>query len=140
MTSQRNVFLGFDFGFKKMGVAVGQAITQSATPLVVLAANRGVPNWSEIKKLIDEWGVDTLIVGLPLNMDGTEQPITKKAKAFGEQLKNHFHLPVIFVDERLTTVEARAEMHATLKGQARFEHADSVSAKLIIESFFKEKK
>lgn len=130
-----NVILGFDFGLKRIGVAVGQMITQSANPLPILNANRGVPNWIEIKKLIIEWGADTLIVGLPLNMDGTQQPITKQARLFGEQLEKHFHLPVIFVDERLTTVAAREQMHSTLKGAARFDRADSMSAKLIIESW-----
>lgn len=128
--------LGFDFGLKRIGVAVGQTITQTANPLIVLNANRGVPNWNEIKNLIMEWGADTLIVGLPLNMDGTEQFITQQARLFGEQLKIHFNLPVIFVDERLTTIAAKDEMHSTRKGAARFERVDSVSAKLIIESWF----
>jgi putative holliday junction resolvase len=130
------VILGFDFGLKRIGVAVGQSITQTANPLTVLNANRGVPNWADVKKIIDEWGVDALIVGLPLNMDGTEQFITQQAKLFGEQLKKQFNLPVIFVDERLTTIAAKEEMHATRKGAARFERADSVSAKLILESWF----
>lgn len=134
--SKKNIVLGFDFGLKKIGVAVGQAITQTANPLCVLTAKKGVPNWSEIKKLIVEWDADTLIVGLPLNMDGTEQPMTQHARSFGDALKKHFELPVIFVDERLTTVAARGEMHATLKGAARFEKADSMSAKLIIESWY----
>src|SRR3990167_9962291 len=128
--------LGFDFGLKKIGVAVGQTITQTANPLTILSAKRGEPNWIEIKKLIEEWGADALIVGLQLNMDGTEQFITQQAKLFGEKLKKQFHLPVIFVDERLTTIAAKDEMHATRKGSARFELADSVSAKLIVESWF----
>ncbi len=127
--------LGFDFGLKKIGIAVGQTVTKTANPLTILKAKNGVPDWTDIKKLIIEWDVDTLIVGLPLNMDGTEQFITKQAKKFGEQLKDHFQLPVIFVDERLTTVAARDEMHSTLKGAARFEKADSMSAKLIVESW-----
>ncbi len=133
---KKNTVLGFDFGLKHIGVAVGQAITQTASPLIVLNANRGVPNWSEIKKLIIEWGADTLIVGLPLNMNGTEQPITQQAREFGEQLKKQFQLPVIFVDERLTTIAAKDEMHATRQGAARFERADSVSAKVIVERYF----
>lgn len=133
---RHNIILGFDFGLKRIGVAIGQSITQSANPLVVLAAKNGVPNWVEIKKLIEEWGVDTLIVGLPLNMNGTEQPITERARLFGQQLEAQFHLPVYFVDERLTTVAARDSMHNTLKGAARFDRADSMSAKLIIESYF----
>lgn len=131
-----HIILGFDFGLKRIGVAVGQSITQSANPIKVLSAKNGVPNWVEIKKIIAEWGVDTLVVGLPLNMDATEQPITQRARDFGAQLEAQFHLPVFFVDERLTTVAARDEMHTKLKGTARFDHADSMSAKLIVESYF----
>ncbi|HLB55835.1 MAG TPA: Holliday junction resolvase RuvX [Coxiellaceae bacterium] len=130
-----HIILGFDFGLKRIGVAVGQTTTRSANPLTILKADRGVPHWDEIKKLITEWGADTLIVGLPLNMDGTEQFITQQAKIFGEELKKHFKLPVIFVDERLTTIAAKDEIHSTRKGAARFERADSVSAKLILESW-----
>lgn len=132
------IILGFDFGLKRIGVAIGQAITQSANPLTVLSAKNGTPQWHEIKKIIEEWGVDAIIVGLPLNMDGTEQPITQRARLFGEQLKTHFQLPVYFVDERLTTIAARDVMHSQLKGAARFDRADSMSAKLIIESYFSE--
>ena|SRR3990167_5748290 len=128
--------LGFDFGLKRIGVAVGQSITKTAQSLTVLNANKGVPNWREIQLLIDEWAADALIVGLPLKMDKTEQPITQKARAFGEQLKQHFNLPVYFVDERLTTIAARDEMHTYIKGKGRFAAADGVSAKLIVESFW----
>lgn len=127
--------LGFDFGFKRIGVAVGQAITGSASPLTILAANRGVPDWRNVQKLIEEWGAEALIVGLPLNMDGTEQPVTKQAREFGAGLQKHCHMPVFFVDERLTTVAAREAMHAQFKGAARFDRADSMSAKLIVESW-----
>ncbi len=133
-----NTILGFDFGLKRIGVAVGQMITHSANPLTVLQARNGVPNWNDIKKLIIEWGVDALIVGLPLNMDGTEQPITQRAKEFGEQLKTHFALPIYFVDERLTTVAARDIMHTQSDKRKRFDRADSMSAMLIVESWMKE--
>ena len=132
-----HVVLGFDFGMKKIGVAVGQTITQSATALAILKAKNGTPNWANIEALITEWAIDTLVVGLPLNMDGTEQPITQKARLFGEALKAHYQLPVHFMDERLTTIAAKEEMHQTISGQARFGQADSVSAKLIVESWLR---
>ena len=132
---KHHVVLGFDFGTKKIGVAVGQTITQTANPLPILKAINGTPDWSIIQNLLVEWAVDALIVGLPLNMDGTEQWITARARTFGETLEKKCHLPVYFVDERLTTVAARDTMHTQLKGTARFENADSVSAKLIVESW-----
>lgn len=130
-----NTILGFDFGLSKIGIAVWQTITKTARPLSIIAAKRGIPDWAAIQTLIEEWGVDALVVGLPLNMDGTEQPISVKARVFSDQLKQQFRLPVYLVDERLTTVAARDEMHTHLKGQARFAQADSVSAKLIVESW-----
>ena len=135
---KHSVVLGFDFGLRKIGVAVGQSITKSATPITILKAKKGVPDWLLIEKLIDEWAADALIVGLPLNMDGTEQSITQHAKNFGNTLKTRFHLPIYFVDERLTTVAARDEMHTQKKGAARFELADSVSAQLIVESWVRD--
>jgi putative Holliday junction resolvase len=132
---KNKIILGFDFGLSKIGVAVGQMITQTAAPLTILKAKKGVPDWSLIKKLIAEWEADTLVVGLPLNMDGTEQRITQHARQFADQLKKQFSLPVFFCDERLTTVAARDEMHTHRTGSARFENADSVSAKLIVESW-----
>ncbi len=129
------IVLGFDFGLSKIGVAIGQVITKTASPLTILKANKGTPNWHDIEKIIEEWGVDTLIVGLPLNMDNTEQPITKKARQFGAQLKQQFKLPVYFVDERLTTIAAKADMHNTIAGKKRFDHADGHSARLIVESW-----
>lgn len=135
---KHNVVLGFDFGLSKIGVAIGQMITHSAAPLTILKAKRGTPDWHLIKKMIEEWGADALVVGLPLNMDGTEQRITQSAREFGEALKKQFQLPVYFTDERLTTIAAKDEMHTHLKGSARFENADSVSAKIIIESWMKE--
>lgn len=130
-----DVVLGFDFGTKKIGVAVGQSITQTARPIAILKAKNGVPDWQKINTLITEWGVSAFIVGLPLNMDGTEQPITKLAKKFGQTLKTRFDLPVFFTDERLTTVAARDHMHSTVKGQDRFGPVDGVSAQLIVESW-----
>ncbi len=129
------IILGFDFGLSKIGVAIGQMVTRSATPLTILKANRGAPDWQLIKKMIEDWDADAIVVGLPLNMDGTEQYITKRVREFAGILKKQFTLPVYFSDERLTTVAARDEMHTHLKGAARFAQADSMSAKLIVESW-----
>lgn len=98
--------LGFDFGMKYIGVAVGQSITKTAKPLTTLSAQEGIPQWNEIQHLIAEWKPKNLIVGIPLNMDGTEQPMTFKAREFGESL-HQFQLPVYEVDERLSSWEAK---------------------------------
>ncbi len=104
------VYLGFDFGFKRIGVAIGQKITQSARPLTTLEAIQGSPNWSLVKKLVDAWRPHAFIVGLPTCIDDTEQFTTKAAKKFASELEKKFSLPVFMVDERLSTVEARARL------------------------------
>lgn len=126
-----NIILGFDFGLKRIGVAVGQRITKTATPLDILKAENGVPNWEMIAALIVEWGVDALIVGLPVNMDQTEQPLTQCAREFGYELERRFRLPVFFEDERLTTITAKSQLYA----EKNTGKADSVAAKLIVESW-----
>ncbi len=128
--------LGFDFGMKHIGVAVGQTITNTATPLTSIKARDGIPNWDEIEKLISTWNVKVIVIGIPLNMDGTEQPITAAAKKFGNRLEARFKLPVHRIDERLTTVEAKQQLFDSLGYKALDKASiDSYSAKLILESW-----
>jgi len=128
--------LGFDFGMKHIGVAVGQTTTRTATPLTSLKATQGIPNWDQIGQLIDTWGAKALVVGIPLNMDGTEQPITAAAKKFSNRLQDRYQLPVYPVDERLTTVEAKQQLFEA-KGYRGLDKKsiDSYAAKLILESW-----
>lgn len=131
--------LAFDFGMKSIGVAVGQSITSTASPLSALKAKDGVPDWTLIAKLVQEWQPLALVVGLPLNMDGTPQAITDCAKKFGRRLAHKFNLKVYFQDERLTTVEAKARLFE-FGGYKKLtkEKVDSVSACLIYESWLVE--
>jgi len=98
--------LGFDYGSKKIGVAVGQSVTQTVTPLITLPSKNQKPDWAAIEKQIKEWQPDILVVGLPVHLDGEEQPMTLAAKKFGNQLNGRFQLPVEFMDERLSSYEA----------------------------------
>jgi len=129
--------VGFDFGMKRIGVAVGQIVTRTATPLPLIKAQDGAPKWDEVKKILDEWQPQLLIVGLPVHMDGTEQLLTKAARRFGNRLSGRFNLPVEWVDERLTSYEAESmveELGLTLnEGQLSI---DSLSATLIVEQWF----
>lgn len=130
------VYLGFDFGYKRIGVAVGQKITLSARPLITLEARLGVPNWSVLAKLIAEWKPDALIVGLPTCIDDTEQYTTRAAKKFALELERLFAIPVHLVDERLTTVEARARLfEAGGYRKIKKTEVDSVAACLILEQW-----
>ncbi|MGQ0286594.1 Holliday junction resolvase RuvX [Pasteurellaceae bacterium 22721_9_1] len=129
--------IAFDFGTKSIGCAVGQSITGTAQALPAFRAQDGIPNWDAIAKLFQQWKPDLLVVGLPLNMDGTEQDLTLRAKKFANRLHGRFGLPVELQDERLTTTEARTEIfsrggyRALEKGKV-----DSISACLILESWF----
>jgi putative holliday junction resolvase len=128
--------LGFDFGTKSIGVAIGQMITATAQPLTAIKANDGIPNWNIVEKVIQDWMPDLVIVGLPLNMDGSEQPITQRAKKFANRLNGRFGVKVILQDERLTTASAK-EFIFTHGGYKALEKGkiDSVSAALILESW-----
>ena len=134
--SELRTFLGFDFGMKNIGVAVGQELTKTANPLTVIKAREGIPNWDQIKTLIDQWSPQLLVVGLPLNMDGSEQEMTAAARRFGNRLNGRFHIPVDWQDERLTTFEALDQLgiHSKMQSNKR-EDVDRISAQLILQSW-----
>lgn len=128
--------LAFDFGTKSIGVAVGQEITGTASPLSALKARDGIPDWHIIEKLYEEWQPHLIVVGLPLNMDGTEQEVTQRAKKFANRLHGRFKIAVELCDERLTTTDAKS-MLFELGGYKKLtkEKIDSVSACVIFTSW-----
>lgn len=133
MSASAHGLLAFDFGLKRIGVAVGQTLLGTASPLTVVSADSGEPDWAHITKLMDEWQPAALVVGLPLNMDGTEQPMTARVRTFAAELARRTDLPVHFADERLTTREARQR-----PGPGRSAHAgaqDAVAAQIILEGW-----
>lgn len=135
------VVLGFDFGMRNIGVALGHAMLQSARPLTTLIALDGEPEWDKIAKLIKEWRVNALIVGIPVNIDGTEQEITLAAKNFAAILQQKFKLPLYCVDERLSTKAARQQLFDE-GGYRKLQQAqvDSYAAKVIVEQWLFEHK
>ncbi|GAB2696668.1 Holliday junction resolvase RuvX [Aliiglaciecola sp. 3_MG-2023] len=136
MTIGSRTFLGFDFGTKSIGVAIGQEITGTASPLDAIQARDGIPDWELVKKVYEQWQPQLVVVGLPLNMDGSKQEMTFKAQKFANRLHAKFKVPVQTLDERLTTVDAKARLFEMggfkklTKGKV-----DSASACLILESF-----
>ncbi len=134
--SQTRTILGFDFGRKNIGVAVGQDLTKTANELTVIKARDGIPNWDDIEKLIEQWQPNLFVVGLPLNMDGSKQEMTYAAKKFGNRLNAKFKLPVEWHDERLTTFEALDHLGIHDKMQSKHQgDVDRVSAQLILQSW-----
>lgn len=137
--SRPRTLLGFDYGTRRIGVAVGQEVTRSVAPLTTLSRKTDKPDWDAITRLIAEWQPDLLIVGLPLTLDGEDQEMTRRARRFGNQLKGRYNLPVELVDERLTSYEAqgllRQRSHSGA-GRNDSQAVDEVAAQLILQSWF----
>jgi len=131
--------IAFDYGVKSIGVAVGQHITGTASPLAAIKADNGIPNWDTLQTLFDEWKPSHIIVGFPTNMDGSDQPITARARKFSRRLHSKFGISTQGHDERLTTVAAKEKLFE-LGGYKKLSKGkiDSVSAVLILESWFEQ--
>lgn len=124
------IIMAFDFGMTKVGVAVGQCITGTATALDTFKARDGIPEWRAIDKLVNDWQPSRFVVGLPLNMDGTDSDMSKLAEKFARRLHGRYHITAETMDERLTTREAEESLGDT-------ESVDAVAAKLILESWLR---
>ncbi|MBT3010737.1 MAG: Holliday junction resolvase RuvX [Candidatus Thiodiazotropha sp. (ex Lucina aurantia)] len=127
--------LGFDYGSRKIGVAVGQTVTGTATALETLHLVNHKPDWQRIASLIEEWRPQALVVGLPLDVDDSETDATQPALRFSRQLEGRFHIKVYLADERYSSFEARDRLGHNAK---RLEDYDAVAAKLILETWLNE--
>lgn len=130
------VYIGFDFGYKRIGVAVGQRLTGSASPLSTVSAKQGLPDWPCIESTIKKWKPTALVVGLPKRIDDSEFYTTSASRGFARQLRKRFALPVHLEDERLSTVEARAQLFEE-GGFRKLKKAevDSIAACIILEQW-----
>ena len=129
--------MAFDFGEKRIGVATGETILKSAHALTTIETEQNEVKFAEIAKLIAEWRPNLLIVGLPTHMDGEAHLLTQLAKKFAQRLEGRFNLPVIMVDERLSSAEAAQSLAAagvsSIKQKAMI---DAVAAQSILQSYF----
>lgn len=123
-------FLGFDYGTKRIGIAVGQRLTGTATPLTTLKTRQRQPNWDAITHLIQTWKPAALVVGLPLLADGTDSHSTLHARNFMNQLRQRYGLPVYGMDETLSSYAAQA------LSPDPDDPLDAIAAQLILESWF----
>jgi putative Holliday junction resolvase len=135
VTEPAKTLLGFDFGTKRIGVAVGQSLTRSASPLTTLTSVHHKPDWNAIGRLIDEWRPDALVVGLPLNADDSANDVSRAAQRFGNQLQGRYNLPVYTVNERLSSQEAERILDER-GGHYNKADIDKLAATLILESWF----
>lgn len=132
--------LGFDFGTTRIGIAVGQSFTGLGRPLNPLKAKEGIPNWDAITALVEEWQPDAFVVGLPLNMDGSENEMCQRARKFAKRLHGRFNRPYHMMDERLSSYEAKGQVIAQ-GGNRNFKEnsVDGIAAQMILESWFAER-
>jgi putative Holliday junction resolvase len=140
--TQNDTYLGFDFGNKKIGVAVGQLQTNTASPLNTLRSIQQQPDWQGITRLIQEWQPVGLVVGISKQLDGTDNPITNAMRKFCRQLEGRYHLPVYPQDETLSTFEAKQLLFDEVQVNATKLWAvqDQLAAQLILQSWLNQQK
>ena len=124
--------LGFDFGLKRIGVAIGNTVSGSARPLATLESESNDARFSAIAAWIDEWQPNALVVGKPVDIDGRATDMTARAERFGRQLEGRFGLPVKFADERFTSAVAEAALKPNRKNKAKI---DAAAAALILQAW-----
>lgn len=137
MSGQAETCLGFDYGTRRIGVAVGQDLTATASELASIDAKDGVPDWTAIEKLIEYWRPKALVVGLPLREDGSDSEQTERARRFARQLHGRYGLPVHLQDERLSSRRAEELLRGRQRGRRedRRKKVDRVAACLILEDW-----
>lgn len=136
MNSPVRTVIAFDFGLRQIGVAVGNSLLRSSQALAVIRAKDGVPDWPALEQLLGEWKPDLLVVGDPLNMDGSDSEMCERARKFARRLHGRLGLPVEMVDERLSSFEAkqlgRERGH---KGDYKRQPVDSEAAALVLQTW-----
>ena len=127
--------LAFDFGAKRIGVAVGETVTGIASPLATIEGEANEVRFAAIGRVIDEWQPVALVVGRPRHSDGAPHEVARLAEKFARRLSARYRLPVAFVDETLTSATAEAELRATRTRPTRKADIDAMAATLILQSY-----
>lgn len=136
LTGSGKTVMAFDFGLRQIGVAVGNTLTETTQPLAVLTAREGIPDWGELAALVEEWQPARLVVGDPLNMDGSDSELSRRAHKFAGRLHGRLGLPVDMADERLTSFEVKQSLREQgHRGDYKAQPADSLAAELILRSW-----
>jgi putative Holliday junction resolvase len=134
----QGLILAFDFGMRRIGLAIGQTVSQTASPLPLITATDGVPNWKTLTTIIEKWQPCALVVGLPMQLDGSVQPIFFAAKSFARKLKSRYKCPVYFADERLTSIAAEARIKGNIDKITRKQSVDSIAAQIMLEQWLQQ--
>lgn len=143
MSSNTQSIIGFDFGQLRIGVAIGQGLTQTTRPIDTVVVKQYKPDWDHISRLLEKWQPDLVIIGLPLTEDGGEQEMSKRARRFANQINGRYQLPIELVDERFSSAEAEhiirdARRSGQLKRKNSKRAIDQVAAELIIQTWWSE--
>ena len=139
MTTKHEMVIAIDYGLRNMGVAVGNTVSRTAQPLTIVGARNGVPDWSALAKLIEEWQPNRVIVGHPLNMDGSESDISRRVMKFARQIEGRYQISVTLVDERLSSREAKAAALASgHDGDFAAKPIDDEAAAIILTTWLNE--
>lgn len=133
----KSTVLAFDFGEKRIGVAVGEHLIKNTAPLTTIESESNEKRFAAITSLIEEWRPALLVVGLPLSLDGSEHALTSLCKKFARRLNGRFNLPVALIDERYTSAEASHLLsEAGIRGRAQKPMLDQIAAQTILNSYF----
>lgn len=129
-------YLGFDFGRRYIGVAVGRSPGARAQAVATVAARNGHPDWIQVDRIVRDWQPQALVVGLPVHMDGNPQPLTHAARGFGNQLQARYNVPLHWADERLTTWSAHQDLiERGIPGRRHKPELDARAAQMLLQAF-----
>ena len=132
--------LAFDFGTRRIGVAIGNSLTRTSHPLQTIDSRSAELRFASIAAVVSEWRPQRLVVGLPVHADGTEHPMTSRARTFARDLERRFALPVALVDERWTSELAGVALSASGRGGREHRSVrDQVAAQIILQAWFDER-
>ncbi len=139
MKDSPNTVLAFDFGLRQIGTAIGNCLLGTTQPLPIFRAKDGIPDWAAIEALIAEWAPDLLVVGDPLNMDGSDSELCARARKFARRLHGRTGRPVVMCDERLSSFEAKQNSRDQgHRGDFKQQPIDSYAAELILQTWLSE--
>ena len=135
------VVIAFDFGLKRTGVAVGNTVIGSATPECTISSKDEQPNWDDISKLFKEWQPTQIVVGMPIELDGSENPLKKRIDRFCNQIQGRYNVPVDQENEQFTSIEAAQRLkqlrQSGRKQKVSKDEVDKIAAAIILENWMK---
>jgi len=143
LNNHSKTVLGFDFGTYKIGIAVGQEVTGLANALTTLTTVQNKPDWNSISRIINDWQPNLLIVGLPLDKDGSEQEMTSRARRFGNQLSGRYNIKTVWIDERFSSLAAKSLIIEQIENNPQLGKKntknvlaeDAIAAQIIVQSW-----